>query len=240
MLISFSGPDGVGKTTQINYLMAHFRNLGFKCCSVYDISPDIRYHRKQDLVSYYEYFRSHDVIHTRFRMNSDANNKIINELENNSVIPNEKLAMLAAQQGYEDAREWFDTVIFPIQSEKKILIFDRYIWDEIAFKTFYGCSLTYMENLYSNIERPRLSLLCTANTLTIKKRNRNRQDGMTTLYKSTKYIQQLNDIFANLSTTHKLQPVNMEKAPEATYKQIVNLINPILSIKGCDIKMNQL
>lgn len=230
MLISFSGPDGVGKTTQIGFLLNYLSNKGFKCCSVYDISPDIRYHDQKDLLLYYKYFRSYDVIHTRFRMNSDANDKIINELENNSVIPNKKLAMLTAQQGYADAYEWFNTVINPLQSEKeRIFIYDRYIWDEIAFKTFYGCPLEYMENLYINAKQPQLSFVCTANAFTIKERNSNRPDGITTLYKSYAHIQRLNNIFSDLAATYHLSQINMESSPENIHKIILNLITPLLS-----------
>lgn len=165
-------------------------------------------------------------------MNSDANDKIINELENNSVIPNKSLAMLAAQQGYADSREWFDTVICPLQAAKeKIFIYDRYIWDEIAFKTFYGCSFEYMKNLYADVERPQLSLIGTANATTIKERNAYRPDGTTTLYKSPIYIQQLIDIFVKISKTYNLQQINMEGSPEDTHKVIVKLIDPLLPIK---------
>lgn len=233
MLISFSGPDGVGKTTQIGFLLNYLSNKGFKCCSVYDLSPDIRYHDKKDLLPYYQYFRSYDVIHTRFRMNSDANDKTINELENNSAIPNKNLAMITAQQGYADAYEWFNTVINPLQSEReRIFIYDRYIWDEIAFKTFYGCPLEYMENLYINTERPQLSLVCIANVPTIKERNSKRPDGMTTLYKSSTYIRQLINIFTNVIATHHLHHINMENTPENIHKTILNLINPLISVKN--------
>lgn len=232
MIISFSGPDGVGKTTQISYLMKYFSQLGFKCCSIYDVSPSIRYHKQKDLLSYYDLFQSCDVIHTRFRMNSDANNKIVNELENNSVIPNKPLAMLAARQGYADYREWFDTVICPLQATtEKILVYDRYIWDEMAFKTFYGCPFKYMEDLYADTEKPQLSLVCNANVVTIKERNLSRSDGITTLYKSSIYIEQLNNIFAQISDIYNLQQINMEKTLEDTHKDILKLINPLLTAK---------
>lgn len=232
MIISFSGPDGVGKTTQIGYLMKYFSSLGLTCCSVYDISPSIRYHKRKDLLTYYNYFHSYDVIHTRFRMNSDANNIIINELENNSLLPNKPLAMLAAQQSYVDYREWFDTVIYPLQTTaEKIFIYDRYVWDEIAFKTFYGCSFKYMENLYASVERPQLSLICTANVLTIKERNSNRSDGITTLYKSPIYIEQLNKLFVQICKMYNLQQINMEKTPADTHKDILRLINPLVTVK---------
>lgn len=233
MIISFSGPDGIGKTTQILYLLKYFKKMGFKCCSVYDISSNIRYHNQKELLTYYKHFRSNDVIHTRFRMNSDANDKIIDKLENTSPIPNKDLAMLAATQGYIDAREWFDTVINPIQAEKeKILIFDRYVWDEMAFKTFYGCSLEYMEALYTSTEKPQLSLICTANTPTIKERNSTRADGDTTLYKSSKYINQLNDIFFQIAEKHKLQIINMEGTPTDIHKRILPLIIPLVLNKN--------
>lgn len=232
MIISFSGPDGVGKTTQISYLMKYFSSIGLTCCSIYDISPSIRYHKRKDLLTYLRFFQPYDVIHTRFRMNSDANNEIVNELENNSVLPNKPLAMLAAQQGYADYCEWFNTVIYPLRAKReKIFIFDRYIWDEIAFKTFYGCSFKYMENLYADVERPQISLICTANVLTIKERNSSRPDGITTLYKSPIYIEQLNKLFAQISKMYDLQQISMEKTPTDTHRDILEIISPLISAK---------
>lgn len=228
MIISFSGLDGVGKTTQITYLMEYMKSKGLKCCSVYDISPDIRYHNKKDLLCYYDYFQTFDVIHTRFRMNSDANNKIINELEHSPVIPNHSLAMQAAHQGYYDAKEWFDTVTFPLLSNsQKIFIYDRYSWDEIAFKTFYGCSLEYMEKLYVHIKKPRISFICTANASTIMKRNSGRPDEKITLYTSLDYINQLRNIFSKLAIAHNLCQMNMESSAENIHKKIINYIDPL-------------
>lgn len=229
MIISFSGLDGAGKTTQITYLMEYLKRKGLKCCSVYDISPDIRYHNKKDLLCYYDYFQTFDVIHTRFRMNSDANSKIINELEHSLVIPNHSLAMQAAHQGYSDAKEWFDTVTFPlIANSKKIFIYDRYSWDEIAFKTFYGCSLDYMEKLYAHIKKPRNSFICTADASTIMKRNSGRPDENIILYTSLDYIDKLSNIFAKLAIVHNLCQINMESSVENIHKKIVSYIDNLL------------
>ncbi len=46
MIISFSGLDGAGKTTQINHLLNFYQGTGLSTYSIYNILPEICYHKK--------------------------------------------------------------------------------------------------------------------------------------------------------------------------------------------------
>lgn len=81
MIISFSGLDGAGKTTQIEMLLASYRNLGARVGTVYSYMPDIRYHSTNELKELYNKLLPYDVIHIRYRMNSDRNSHIMQTLE---------------------------------------------------------------------------------------------------------------------------------------------------------------
>lgn len=101
MIISFSGLDGAGKTTQIEMLLDSYRNLGARVGTVYSYMPDIRYHSIRELQELYNKLLPYDVIHIRFRMNSDRNSLIIQTLERNNP-PQRIIVTLAAIQGYHD------------------------------------------------------------------------------------------------------------------------------------------
>ena len=77
MIISFSGPDGAGKTTQIKKLLSYFSKKGLSVGAVQDINSNIRYTIGDDLTSYYDYLKQFDVIHTRFRLHSKENVEIM-------------------------------------------------------------------------------------------------------------------------------------------------------------------
>lgn len=194
MLISISGYDGAGKTTQIKLLLNYYRQIGFKTASIYDIIPDIRYHSYQDLIRYYHYLVNFDVIHLRFRLNSDENSEIMKNLEY-SDFNNPYLAEAAALQGFYDYYLLEKYVTIPLLNLGKIIISDRHYYDEIAFKSIYGCSYSRMLKMYEEIHVPDFAFYIAVSAETAFKRNQNRPDGKTTLYKNIHLLEKLGYYF---------------------------------------------
>ena len=60
MLITISGPDGSGKTTQIKKLLQMYSNEGFSTASVNDVMENFDYQVGSDLNRYYEYLKKFD------------------------------------------------------------------------------------------------------------------------------------------------------------------------------------
>lgn len=197
MLISISGYDGAGKTTQIKLLLAHYKQMGFKTASIYDILPNIRYHTYQELINYYHYLVNFDVIHLRFRLNSDENNEIMKNLEY-SDFDNVYLAEAAALQGFYDYYLLEKYVTIPLLDSGKTVISDRHYYDEIAFKSVYGCSYSRMLKMYSEIHVPDFAFYLAVSAETAFKRNQNRPDGKTTLYKNIHLIEKLGNYFSKI------------------------------------------
>lgn len=144
MLISFSGLDGAGKTTQIKNLLHAFERTGLRTGSVYDLYEDIRYHSIQDLINLYKHLVKFDVIHLRFRLNSDENSSLMSELEY-SNFQHPYLSRAAALQGYFDHVQLYRYVVLPLLEKGKTILSDRYYYDEIAFKCAYGCDYSVMK-----------------------------------------------------------------------------------------------
>ena len=118
MVISFSGLDGAGKTTQINNLLNAYKSQGARVESVYSYTPDIRYHSAKELHDLYEKLLDFDVIHIRFRLNSDRNCMIMQRLESREP-PQRFLATIAAIQGYLDHRELTKYLLKPLNEKRK-------------------------------------------------------------------------------------------------------------------------
>ncbi len=210
MLVSISGYDGAGKTTQIQLLLNHYKKMGLKTASIYDLTPSIRYHSYQDLIKYYHYLANYDVIHLRFRLNSDENSQIMKNLEY-SQFDNLYLAEAAALQGFYDYYLLEKYVTIPLLNSGKIIISDRHYYDEIAFKSVYGCSYTRMLKMYNEIHVPNYAFYLAVSASTAFKRNQTRPDGQTTLYKNILLIEELGFYFKRLLQDTNLVFINGHK-----------------------------
>lgn len=231
MLISFSGLDGAGKTTQIKLLLNFFEKRNLKTCSIYDINPTIRYHSYLDLREYYNFFKDFDVIHLRFRLNSDENSTIMEKLEY-SEFGNFNLANLAALQGFYDYYLLEKYVIIPLLKQNKIIISDRHYFDEIAFKTVYGCNFNKMCKLYSEIDKPNLAFYLKIPATTALRRNLDRPDGKTTLYQNIDHIKQLIKCFDIIKTNTSLIEINGENPLNIIHSEIISYMSDkLLNLK---------
>lgn len=66
MLITISGPDGTGKTTQSKLLLNYFKKQGMKIAAVSDIIDNFNYQsgKSEDLIRFYNYFKDYLCVKT--------------------------------------------------------------------------------------------------------------------------------------------------------------------------------
>lgn len=223
MIISFSGLDGAGKTTQIEMLLDSYRNLGARVGTVYSYMPDIRYHSTRELQELYNKLLPYDVIHIRFRMNSDRNSLIMQTLERNNP-PQRIIATFAAIQGYHDHKELSKFVLDPLMERKKVLIFDRYYYDELAFKHVYGCPRIVLKNLYQNERDTDIGFLVKISSEECIKRNQNRPDSAVALYQSRTNIDSLVNCFDNIAERKNLIILDGSRPRDEIARQILRHI----------------
>jgi len=224
MLISFSGYDGAGKTTQIKYLLEYYRKKGLQTASIYDITPTIRYHSLKDIIEYYHYLSDYDVIHLRFRLNSDENSKIMNTLEY-SQFDNPYLAEAAALQGFYDYYLLEKYITVPLLAANKFIISDRHYYDEVAFKSVYGCDYARVLKMYNEINKPDFAFYLSVSEETVFKRNQTRPDGQTTLYKNINLIKELGCYFEKLTRDTNLLLIDGHNSILQIHLTVMKYIN---------------
>lgn len=223
MLISFSGPDGAGKSTQISKLLSFFQERGFKVGRVQDLNPAIRYQIGEDLTVYYEYLRQFDVIHTRFRLHSVENVEIMNIVQ---YIPtgNRWMAMFSAYTSYYDALQWYKYVTEPLLKEDKILISDKYAFDDIAFKTAYGCEYNWMKTFYHDVIIPDIGIYLKVNRETILKHNASRKDKNNILYKNEENTKKLIKAFECVKCDYSLKEIDGNHTEDVVFMEILEYL----------------
>ncbi len=226
MLISFSGPDGAGKTTQIKNLLSYFKNHGFKTGAVQDINPDVRYHLGDDLSSYYEYLKQFDVIHTRFRLHSMENVEIMDIVQFIST-GNKWMTSYSAYTSHYDSEQWYKYVTQPLLRDGKILISDKYSFDDIAFKTAYGCSYDWLNALHHDTPIPDIALYLKVTRETILLHNESRKDLKNILYRNSENTDKLLHAFDRLTQDYPLYPIDANGSYEKVQN---NMMNYLLSI----------
>lgn len=224
MIISFSGLDGAGKTTQIQMLLASYRSQGARVGTVYSYMPDIRYHSIRELQELRNKLLPYDVIHIRYRLNSDRNSLIMRKLERKDP-PQRIMATLAAIQGYHDHKELSKYVLDPLMERKKVLIFDRYYYDELAFKCVYGCSPIVLKNIYQNERDTDVGFLVKISSEECIIRNQNRPDSTVALYQSRTNIDSLVECFDHIAEQKKLITLDGSLPKDEIAKLVLNRVN---------------
>lgn len=221
MLITISGPDGTGKTTQCKLLLDNFKRKGLKVTSISNIINNFNYQsgKSEDLIKFYEYFKTFDVIHTRFRLHSNENAKVMDKLEI-SPIGNFDLAILSAYTAYYDYVQWYKYVNEPLLKEEKILLCDKYAFDDIAFKTTFGCQYEWMKKIYYNIDLPDIGFYIDLEPETIIERNLNRPDGRIIFYDNTKNVRRLQYNYGRIVSDYNLVKLNGNLSPAEISKTI--------------------
>ncbi len=223
MLISFSGPDGAGKTTQIKKLLTYFKERKFLVGAVQDINPDVRYHLGDDLTSYYDYLKQFDVIHSRFRLHSMENVEIMDIVQFIST-GNKWMTSYSAYTSHYDSEQWYKYVTKPLLDDGKILISDKYAFDDIAFKTAYGCEYSWLNALHYDMKIPDIALYMKVNRDTILKHNELRKDLKNILYQEPKNTKKLLKAFEQLTYDYPLHTIEADGTQEEVHNSIMSYL----------------
>lgn len=224
MTISFSGLDGAGKTTQIGLLLDYYKGIGAHTGSIYSFFKDIRYNRKKELINVYKELVSFDVIHMRFRLNSKRNAFLMRHLEN-KLPPQYTLSIAATIQGYCDYCDLRECVINPLLEDKKTILFDRYYYDELAFKYLYGCPGFLLNSLYYKTPEPDIGFYIRIEPDECMHRNRLRSDSDVSIYKVSTVISNLVSRFDNIAEHKNLITIDGTKKREDIAAEVLREIS---------------
>lgn len=221
MLITIFGPDGAGKTTQIKKLLNAYKCEGLSTASIYDVMSCFDYTVGNDLTKYYEYFKNFDVIHTRFRLHSSESEIIMSILETIPQGTDIKLTALSAYSAYYSYTQWNKYVLEPLLLKDKLLICDKYYYDDVSTKSAFGCPYKWLKKMYYDTPKPSLGLYMQQNAETLMQRNLHRGDGRIVHYQNLVGTERLLYYYEQIVKDENLTTINAKQTPELIHDAII-------------------
>lgn len=227
MLITIFGPDGAGKTTQIKKLLEAYQSEGLSTAFIHDVMPNFDYKIGSDLTRYYDYFKKFDVIHTRFRLHSSESDVIMSILETIPQGTDIKLTALSAYIAYYSYIQWNKYVLEPLLSDGKLLICDKYYYDDVATKAAFGCPYKWLKKLYYDTPKPALGLYMQQDAETLMQRNLHRGDGRIIHYQNINGTERLLYYYEQIVADEQLTKINAKQAPDLIHTDILSELEKV-------------
>ncbi len=191
-LISFSGIDGAGKTSQIGNVVDYYRSIGKKCISYVDLPQTEPPIGDMTLREYYNMVNDFDVIVLRSCYREKDHIDFMKYMKNNSYTIEDTYRM----QDYfvRDTSRWFNDVIMPLYNDGKIIIFDRYLYDELPYQQIFNKDVSRIKEMIERFPKPH-SFYLKIDLETMKKRNSTREDSKNIIFSNDEKIQKIIDSF---------------------------------------------
>lgn len=227
MLITIFGPDGAGKTTQIKRLLKSYQDEGFLTASVNDVMSNFDYTMGSDLTQYYKYFKKFDVIHTRFRLHSSESDIIMSVLETIPQGTDIKLTALSAYTAYYSYTQWNKYVLEPLLADGKLLICDKYYYDDVATKSAFGCPYKWLKKMYYDVPKPALGLYMQQDAEVLMERNLHRGDGRIIHYQNVTGTERLLYYYKQIALEENLTIINANQPVDVIHRNIIEELEKI-------------
>lgn len=186
MVISLSGYDGMGKSTSVDLLMEKIcENHGLKGMSALKANNGTEvYENIEQVDDIYKALSRYDVITTRFYFRSNKMQKLQEMVmfAETDVFDNTELIKEVTDAARQEAQIWYDHVIGKLLRKNKIIIYDRYYYDEIAYRSLYNLKKEYIERKYIGYPESNIRIHLFGDMDLIRERNRTRIDMKTALF----------------------------------------------------------
>ena len=208
-IVSISGFDGVGKTTQINCIINNLKRVGY-AVSLFDVIEEDTYSNYKDLVSIKNILSHYKFVSSRLFLSSPLTKKMQVEVINGGEDIFKKTQLIEQLCEYEkkDSIIWFQEVILPLREKGVNFFFDRYFYDLIAYSSLYGVNMSYLENLFLDFVQPDIKWYLKRNLDSIININKERLDGKTILYKNKNKLIELEKNWECISKKYQLDYIN--------------------------------
>lgn len=202
MIISVTGFDGVGKSTSVEMLsdMICSKYHLHGCSAKIANNNSLIYHSTDQLDRICKELDKYDVISCPFYLRTEKFQTLQEQLmySSDDVFTKTDFALKVVDLAKKMADNWFEHVVYKLNCSGKILLFDRYYYDEIAYRSLYGIDREFMEQLYYDYRDADIRIYMVSDLKTIYQRNAMRSDIKGALFcnseKTNELLYNLNEI----------------------------------------------
>ncbi len=233
MIISLTGFDGVGKSTSVEIvrelICKQYNLVGISAKDVNNNS--LIYNSQKDLDRIFNQLNNFDVISCPFYFRTSEYQKLQTEIMNadKSIFENANLIVRVANLAKKNADEWFSHVIKKLLDKNKIIICDRYYYDEIAYRSLYNLNREYIEKLYNNFIEADVRIFLYADFEFILNRNCSREDAKMALFQRKDKMSELLLNLDYICKKYKMVTIDIrDKSKECIANEICKIIKPKL------------
>lgn len=237
MIITISGYDGIGKSTSVELLRKRIcEQYNLKGASVLEINGNREiYNTEEEYDKVCKEISRYDVVTTRFFLRGAELQTLQNSVmfTGTEVFNNTELIKKTAETTKKEAIKLYNGFVKRLHENNKIVIYDRYWFDEIAYRSLYSWDKESIEKMYEGYEYPEIRIFMHGDMELIRERNKGRVDMQTALFKSQKKMMELYDNMEYIREKFEMKSIevknkNREQITEELFKLIKNDIEKII------------
>ncbi|RRJ63388.1 hypothetical protein EHV15_10990 [Paenibacillus oralis] len=228
-VISISGLDGAGKSTQLELLKKKLSQMGINCIGLQFEAEDYGERAKQKITE----LKKYDVIFTRLCIDWKNRFPLMHDFVYTEAIQNSENAMAVTSVFAGGCLQVYHECLKPLLSEGIHLVVDRYWYDDIVYRGFWVEEAT-VRLLYSSIPAPDLAIFLHTPPSMSYERNQQRVDGKSPLMRDIQNVQIISEKFHELARKENMYIVDGAQEMEEKHNIIFNKVFPLLydDLKG--------
>lgn len=225
-LISLSGLDGAGKSTQLELLRRALEARG-QICAVRMVGAEHYGAAAGAFVTELQEAKV-DLVFTRLTIDWGDRYPLIRDFVSNPELQTRQLAAAVAMVFAGASVQAFSCCIRPLLESGIHVVCDRYWYDDVVYRGMW-LEESFVRSLYSTVRAPDLRLYLDASVDSILRRNSGRDDGKSPLMRSSESVAELRRRFVELAGREDMKAVDGDRAPELVSDELIRLTTDAIS-----------
>ena len=222
-IISISGLDGAGKSTQLKLLHQKFTEQGISC-GYFQFGPE---HYGVQARSKLEELSSNQILFTRLCIDWKGLFPLIHDFVYDEELQTRENAIAVTSVFAGGCVQVFHQCLQPLLQRGVHLIVDRYWFDDIVYRS-YWVEERWIRDLYASIPVPDLAIFLDTPPETSFERNQHRIDGKSPLMKRLETVQEISQKFMDLAKQENMFVVDGRQDLGLKHQMILNEVQKLL------------
>lgn len=222
-VISISGLDGAGKSTQLELLQKKLSQIGMNCISLQFEAEDYGERAEQQVKK----LKKYDVVFTRLCMDWKNRFPLIHDFVYTETLQNGENATAVTSVFAGGCLQVYHECLKPLLLEGVHLVVDRYWYDDIVYRGMW-VNESIVRMLYSSIPAPDLAIFLHTPPSVSYERNRQRIDGKSPLMRNLQNVHIISEKFYELAQRENMFIVDGSQELEEKHNIIFNKVLHLL------------